>query len=169
MRRIREDVGDDIALVRAMPTLTVDGYSQVALYAEEGSLTAEQVGRVEGFFGNFGNCIWLDSEDKFPAYTLFAASMIAFLANYLLEFKKHAVELGFSDGQSEMMLAGALRSAAHLIERGYTLEQIQEKVATKGGMTAMGIAASERGNAQSEVARTMLEDGIEHSKALAKS
>jgi len=169
VRRMREDIGEGVAFVRAMPTLTVDGLSQTALYAEQGALTAEQKEEIESFYFQFGEYTWLDSEDQFSRYTLFAASMIALLTDYLETYKSDAVEAGFSEELSEKILAGALRSAAHLSSRGYTLRRIRDKVTTEGGMTEAVIHASRRRNALRKLTRSMVRAGIKRSRELAKS
>lgn len=168
-RRIRDDLGDkNVALVRAMLTFTVDGYSEAGLFAEKGSLTAEQKAQTEAFFAQFGRYTWLDSEDRFPTFTLFTASMIGLLAETMEAYRAEAVAAGYSEAQSEEMLAGALRSLAHMIELGYSLEQARDKIMTRGGMTEVAVGALRRGGKQRKLARAATKAGVGHSRKLAK-
>lgn len=168
-RRMREDLGHvGAALVRAMPTLAVDGCSLTALHSDQGALTKAQKSKVEALFAKLGEYMWLDDEDQFADYTALVGSGVGFFGQFAEELRQVAIEKHFTAEQAEKMARGALKGAAHLVTAELSAAELVRHVASAKGTTEAGLDVWRRKGVH-KIIRAIIDAAAKRSRQLAKS
>ncbi len=108
---------------------------------------------IKSLFGHLGMIVDTDTEDKFDALMVSCSSGTGFVYELMMYWQDWISERGFDDEQARQMtietFAGASLLAAQSI--GTELENLQQKVASKKGVTAAGLEAMR----EQEIERTL--------------
>ncbi len=135
---IREHVGEDLPVVRAMPNLGIAiRESMTCLSADEASM--EAVPRARVVFETVGECVVIPEELMIPA-TALAACGVAFFLRAIRAASQGGIEIGFHADEAIRMAAQTARGAADLVlAHGSHPETEIDKVTTPKGCTIAGL------------------------------
>ncbi len=123
-------------IVRAMPnTPALIGQGITGLFAREGSSDKDRA-LVDAVIGVTGQHLWLDEESKLDAVTAISGSGPAYVFYFLEAMVEAALGMGLTEAQARSLatatFAGGTALAASSVE---PLEQLRERVTSKGGTT----------------------------------
>lgn len=135
---IREHVGEELPVVRAMPNLGIAiRESMTCLSADEASM--EAVPRARVVFETVGECVVIPEELMIPA-TALAACGVAFFLRAIRAASQGGIEIGFHADEAIRMAAQTARGAADLVlAHGSHPETEIDKVTTPKGCTIAGL------------------------------
>jgi pyrroline-5-carboxylate reductase len=136
--QIRRTVGDDVAVVRAMPNTAVSiGESMTCLSAEEGSEDA--LAEAQSLFEAVGRTLVIQEEMMVPATALCACG-VAFFLRCVRAASQGGIEIGFHPEEA-LLLAGQTASgaAALSLKEDTHPEGEIDRVTTPRGCTIVGL------------------------------
>lgn len=138
MKEIREVVGVDIPLFRAMPNTAIAiQESMTCICASE--VSAEQKNFVTELFNQLGKSVFIE-EKLMDAATVLGACGTAFAMRYIRANIQGGIEIGFSAATASLIAAQTVKGAAELLLTKNTHpEQEIDKVTTPKGCTIAGL------------------------------
>jgi len=136
---IKQQLGKEIAVVRAMPNIAVSvGESMTSLCSGE-SVAPEVKERAREIFATLGETMFITEEQMTPATALCACG-IAFFLRAIRAAAQGGVEVGFHADEAVRLAAQTARGAATLILDGNTHpEALLDQVTTPMGVTIAGL------------------------------
>jgi pyrroline-5-carboxylate reductase len=138
MKDIREIVGSEIALFRAMPNTAIAiQESMTCICASEVSQDQQQV--VTDLFNQLGKSVFIE-EKLMDAATVLGACGTAFAMRYIRANIQGGIEIGFSAATASLIAAQTVKGAAELllIKKTHPEQEI-DKVTTPKGCTIAGL------------------------------
>ena len=138
IKDIREIVGSEIALFRAMPNTAIAiQESMTCICASE--VTNEQQQVVTELFNQLGKSVFIE-EKLMDAATVLGACGTAFAMRYIRANIQGGIEIGFSAATASLIAAQTVKGAAELllIKKTHPEQEI-DKVTTPKGCTIAGL------------------------------
>jgi pyrroline-5-carboxylate reductase len=138
IKDIREIVGSEIALFRAMPNTAIAiQESMTCICASE--VTADQQQVVTDLFNQLGKSVFIE-EKLMDAATVLGACGTAFAMRYIRANIQGGIEIGFSAATASLIAAQTVKGAAELllIKKTHPEQEI-DKVTTPKGCTIAGL------------------------------
>lgn len=138
IRAIRDHVGTNVPVIRAMPNLGIAiRESMTCLAADQSSM--EAVPRARAVFDTVGECVVIPEELMIPA-TALAACGVAFFLRAIRAASQGGIEIGFHADEAIRMAAQTAKGAADLVlAHGTHPETEIDKVTTPKGCTIAGL------------------------------
>ena len=138
IKDIREIVGSEIALFRAMPNTAIAiQESMTCIFASE--VTEDQQKVVTDLFNQLGKSVFIE-EKLMDAATVLGACGTAFAMRYIRANIQGGIEIGFSAATASLIAAQTVKGAAELllIKKTHPEQEI-DKVTTPKGCTIAGL------------------------------
>lgn len=144
MAEIQQNYG--LKISKVIPSVTMEVGRGVTLICHGQEVEKGQKELLENMFGSVGP-VKVIVEDCFDVGTYMTSCGPAFVAAFIEEFAEAAVRQGsFSRDEARAMVTETvLATAALMIERGKSSEEICHNVATRGGITEEGLKVLHRG------------------------
>ncbi len=141
---LKESLGSDIRIVRAMPnTPALVGEGMAGVCMSDDTYTDEEKAMVEAYFTSFGKMEWID-EKLLSAVTVASGSSPAFVYMFIEALADGAVRYGIPRDKAYKFVAQAvLGSAKMVLETGEHPGKLKDNVCSPGGTTIDGVAALE--------------------------
>ena len=144
---LREALGGHSAIIRAMPNLpAIIGAGMTAFYCVDAisQETQEEAARI---FDGVGESLLLKNEQMLNAVTAISGSGPAYLYYFLHAWKAAAQELGFSEGEANILISQTLTGATWLwTDSDHDEEGLRGRVTSKGGTTEAAIKVLTEGD-----------------------
>lgn len=123
-------------IIRLMPNLPVAyGQGVIGFFASD-SVSETEKNEIVTVLSGLGSVIVCEQEGDLEGITILAGSGPAVVAYCLSLFEQTGKSLGFEEEQARKIAYQTfLGTLAHLRQTGQTAEQLQQTVATKGGIT----------------------------------
>lgn len=127
-------------ITKVIPSITSEVLSGVSLVCHNPHVNKNEALRVNTLLNSIGD-VKLIQERDFEVGTDITSCSPAFIAKILMEFaKKAASKSGFTREESEEMLVKTLYGTSKLLkDKNIGFEQLIDSVATKGGITEVGL------------------------------
>ncbi len=135
-------------VVRVMPNTAVEWGEGVSFVVGDGSVSGAANGGssdaelIESIFRKVGVVTQIP-EDKMDAYMVMGSCGLAYALRYAHAAMQGGTQLGVGSAQGQAIMAGVLRGAATLLEKGEHPESLIDKITTPGGITIRGLNAME--------------------------
>jgi len=155
--RLQEMLGGQFPLIRTMPnTPCALGKGVVGLYASP-EVSDEQKAFAQSLMANTGEVITVDQESMIDGVIAAAGSSPAYFFLFLEAMQKKAIDLGFSNEQSRIMVQQAMLGAAEMVCHNPQLElsELRAQVTSKGGTTAKAVEHLQNSGLEDIVAGAM--------------
>lgn len=158
MQSIRQALGAQAAAGRVMPNIAAAlGQGTFLFVAGTLGAHAETVREVFGLCG----CVVDVGEEVYDVATAVSGCMPGFMAAFLEAMEQAGVEHGLEAPLARQLVLAAARGAVALISEAGETAAVRASVATPGGMTAAGLAALERLEAEEEAGmRVAVRDAV---------
>jgi pyrroline-5-carboxylate reductase len=152
IKDIREVVGNEIAIFRAMPNTAIAiQESMTCIHASEA--TEEQITYVTSLFNQLGKTVFIE-EKLMDAATVLGACGTAFAMRYIRANIQGGIEIGFSAETASLIAAQTVKGAAELLlQKNTHPEQEIDKVTTPKGCTIAGLNEMEHQGFSSSLIR----------------
>ena len=138
VEQIARQIGEGIAVVRAMPNTAIAVRESITCLASNG-MDDQAVKIAESLFGTVGKTIRI-GEDRMIAATALGACGIAFFLRAIRAASQGGIEIGFHSEDALAIAAQTARGAASLLlATGNHPEQEIDKVTTPRGCTIAGL------------------------------
>ncbi len=165
IRHLREGLGDDVCLVRAMPnTPCLVGAGMSVLFCDAGK---DHCVRAEYILSLSGKTAWVDDENLLHAVTAISGSGPAyfFLLAELMQASAHA--LGLPEALSRILVTQTSLGASRMLtESGKSAEELRQQVTSPGGTTEAALEIMFEAGLP-EAVRKAIAVAVKRSKALA--
>jgi pyrroline-5-carboxylate reductase len=136
---IRNRVGEEVAVVRAMPNLGIQTGDSMTCLAAEGPAAAAALARAERLFQTLGTTVRIE-ESQMAAATALCACGIAFFLRAIRAAAQGGIEIGFHAEDAILMAAQTAKGAAELLlASGDHPEMAIDRVTTPNGCTIAGL------------------------------
>src|SRR3990167_7567265 len=137
---IRRLLGDDIALVRAMPNMPACiGCGATAFYAIE-TVSVDERNLAESILRALGMVVALPDETALDAVTALSGSGPAYFFHMMASLENAAIALGLSSDVAHLLTIQTALGAARLaLESNHSLDELRASVMSKGGTTEAAI------------------------------
>lgn len=138
LARIRQEVGDRLPVVQAMPNLGIQTLDSMTLLASD-SAPESAIAEVEALFAGMGETIRID-EGKMAAGTALCASGVAFFLRAIRAAAQGGTQVGFHADEAVRMAAQTAKGAAELLLSNGTHPETEiDQVTTPNGCTIAGL------------------------------
>ncbi|MEO8723786.1 MAG: pyrroline-5-carboxylate reductase [Sphingobium sp.] len=140
MQVLRDALGGDVAMIRAMPNTPVAlGQGVCALYADSGAgETARNI--VVELMAPLGLVEWISDEGQFNLITALSGCGPAFVFRFIDAMASAASDLGMTPDQAQRLAMATVQGAASLAAASSVdPAQLADNVASPGGMTREGL------------------------------
>jgi len=138
VKAIKEQVGKDIPVVRAMPNTAIAIQESMTCLSSD-TKTNGALKEAEKIFSSVGKTLIIDEELMIPATALCACG-IAFFLRAVRAASQGGIEIGFHSEQALLMAAQTAKGAASLLLSGEAHpEREVDKVTTPRGCTISGL------------------------------
>lgn len=130
-------------LVRLMPnTPSLIGRGVIG-YMSQGKDAEYTSGLMQDLFGSLGTVIKVDTEDQFDALMISCSSGTGFVFEMMMYWQDWIEERGFSPEVAKIMTIETFAGASLLAAQSnhIEIEELQQRVASKKGVTAAGLAS----------------------------
>lgn len=135
---IRQTIGPDFAVVRAMPNTAIAIQESMTCICAQG-LNDDQADYVADLFRQLGRVVTID-EKLMDAATVLGACGIAYALRFIRANIQGGIEIGFDAVTATLIAAQTVKGAAELlIQTGRHPEQEIDKVTTPKGCTIAGL------------------------------
>lgn len=143
---IREALGDNINVIRAMPnTPCLVGMGVTGLFASTG-VGDEEKAFALSIFSALGKAAFFDAEEMIDVVTGFTGSGPAFIFIFIEALADGGVRCGMPRDLALEFATSLVEGSAGLVRKtGIHPEQLKEMVMSPGGTTAEGVSVLERG------------------------
>lgn len=136
--QIRESIGIDLPIYRAMPNTAADVQESVTCICSE-DLDKERNEKVKSFFNAIGSTIQIN-EDLMEAATVIGACGIAYVLRFIRAMIQGGIEIGFDANTATKIVTQTVKGASELlIQREEHPEFEIDKVTTPKGCTIAGL------------------------------
>lgn len=127
-------------VIRAMPNLPVRiGKGMIGLHSDSGDVVAKAL--VTGLMATLGHAEWFEDEGQLELVTTLAGAGPAFLFRFIAALAEAAAGRGLpADLAQRVAIATAEGSAALARMENASLAELADRVTSKGGTTAAGLA-----------------------------
>ncbi|TAE73202.1 MAG: pyrroline-5-carboxylate reductase [Bacteroidetes bacterium] len=123
-------------IVRAMPNLPAQISMGMTGFTADISVNREEIFSVQNLLNTTGKTLFFEKEEMLDAVTAVSGSGPAYIFYFMKAMMKSAMEMGFSETQSEMLVEQTFMGAVHLFNNNtFSCEEWIAKVASKGGTT----------------------------------
>ncbi|GGW94457.1 pyrroline-5-carboxylate reductase [Alteromonas halophila] len=139
--RLQEMLGGDYPVVRIMPnTPSLLGKGMSGMYADP-TVTDENRQYVDDVMNSVGETVWVEKEDDINGVIAAAGSSPAYFFLFLEAMQEEAMNMGFDEKQSRLMVQQAMLGAAEMVIHNDDLSigELREQVISKGGTTAAAV------------------------------
>lgn len=152
IKDIREVMGNEISLFRAMPNTAIAiQESMTCIYAS--GANEDQVSYVKVLFDQLGRTVFIE-EKLMDAATVLGACGTAFAMRYIRANIQGGIEIGFSATVASLIAAQTVKGAAELLlQKNTHPEQEIDKVTTPKGCTIAGLNEMEHQGFSSSLIR----------------
>ncbi|OOH92117.1 pyrroline-5-carboxylate reductase [Pasteurellaceae bacterium 15-036681] len=144
-------------IIRSMPnTPSLIGEGMSGLFAKKSvNLTACQF--AEQLLSAVGQCYWVESEPQLNQIIAITGSSPAYFFKFMEAMQKSAMEMGFSEADSRVLIQSVALGAAKMVIANpeSSLATLRENVTSKGGTTAQALAVFEQHNLDQLVDQAM--------------
>ena len=131
-------VGDQIAVVRAMPNTAIAIQESITCLSS-GKINADQLAYTAALFSALGKTVFID-EKLMNAATVLGACGTAYAMRYIRASVQGGIEIGFDAATASLIVAQTVKGAAELLLTTKTHpEQEIDKVTTPKGCTIAGL------------------------------
>lgn len=137
----------DPVVVRAMPnTPALIGESATGLYSAK-QLSNDKQAAIEAIFASIGQAIWLDQEELIDSVTALSGSGPAYFFGFMEALCNAGIQQGLTPDQAQKLVLQTALGAALMAKQYVTgenvnaLQELRERVTSKGGTTAAGMAS----------------------------
>ena len=164
--RITEWLGGHTAVIRAMPNTPAQiGKGMTGWYASEG-ISEQRMKTVKDLLCLLGEEIRFATEDDINKVTALSGSGPAYVFAFLEALVSSGVQLGLSKEDATKLAVSTAEGVIALYRSGdLSLSELRERVTSKGGTTAAGLAVFEKSDF-SNVVRQALEAAYTRAKEL---
>ncbi|MCD6135822.1 pyrroline-5-carboxylate reductase [Candidatus Bipolaricaulota bacterium] len=136
---IKQHLGKDIPVLRAMPNIAVSVGESMTTLCSDGSVTEQAREEAREIFGTLGQTMFITEEQMTPATALCACG-IAFFLRAIRAAAQGGVEVGFHAEDAIQLAAQTARGAATLLLEGDAHPETQiDRVTTPMGVTISGL------------------------------
>ena len=143
-------LGGHKRIVRAMPNTPALIGAGITGAAGETGLTRADRDLTSAILSSVGECIWVETEASLDAVTATSGSGPAYVFYFMEAMQNAARNLGLTEEQARLLTLSTFNGAAKLAaQASEPVSVLRERVTSKGGTTAAGLAAFEKG----EIAR----------------
>lgn len=135
-----EALGKQATVIRTMPNLAI-AY-QKSITAVRANRQTEGTDNVIAALAQLGEVVALEDERHFDDFTAIFGSGPAFILLALQAFQQQIASLGIPDERANTLLAELLAGTSEYLKenyRSFSLEQLIDRVTSKGGTTEAGI------------------------------
>ncbi len=152
IKDIRESIGEDFALFRAMPNTAIAIRESMTCICSD-QATEEQVAYVTAIFNRLGRTVFIE-EQLMDAATVLGACGTAYAMRYIRANIQGGIEIGFNAKTAALIAAQTVKGAAELLLTQNTHpEQEIDKVTTPKGCTIAGLNEMEHQGFSSSLIR----------------
>lgn len=138
IKQIKEIVGNNVPIYRAMPNTAADVKESVTCICTE-DLDQERNKKVKTFFNSIGSTIQIN-EDLMEAATVIGACGIAYVLRFIRAMIQGGIEIGFDANTASKIVTQTVKGASELlIQREQHPEYEIDKVTTPKGCTIAGL------------------------------
>lgn len=136
--QIRESIGKDLPIYRAMPNTAADVQESLTCICSE-DLDKKRNEKVKSFFNAIGSTIQIN-EDLMEAATVIGACGIAYVLRFIRAMIQGGIEIGFDANTATKIVTQTVKGASELlIQREEHPEFEIDKVTTPKGCTIAGL------------------------------
>ena len=142
--RYYESKAPQISIIRAMSNIAIEYKEGLIAWVKNNNCKLEDDILFHNIFTQVAHLLEYEREHEsaLDTITAISGSGIAYLAQIFNTIKEVGMQQGLSDGDSELIIEKTVRGVLALKENtGLKLEEIVNKVASKGGTTEVGIAS----------------------------
>jgi pyrroline-5-carboxylate reductase len=140
-------LGGHQRIVRTMPNTPALIGAGITGAAGMGALSPADRALTTTILSAVGECLWVDTEDKLDAVTATSGSGPAYVFYFMEAMQTAARNLGLSDEQARRLTLSTFNGAARLAaQASEPVSVLRERVTSKGGTTAAGLAAFAAGD-----------------------
>lgn len=138
IRELRETIGKDFTIIRAMPNTAIAiNQSMTCIASENANAEAQEV--VKNIFDALGKTLIID-ERLMEAATVLGACGIAFFLRFIRAASQGGIEVGFHAEEAQLIAAQtAMGASGLLLNSGDHPEQAIDRVTTPQGCTIAGL------------------------------
>jgi pyrroline-5-carboxylate reductase len=123
-------------VIRAMPNLPAQIGQGMTAYTGTDSITRLELVMVQNLLNTTGKAIYVEREEAIDAATAISGSGPAYVYFFMQSLMQAARNMGFSEGESELLVSQTFRGAIEVYSQGeYSCEEWIQRVASKGGTT----------------------------------
>ncbi len=123
-------------IIRAMPNLPAQIGAGVTAFTSTDQVTRIELIMVQNLLNTTGKTLYVEKEDMIDAATAISGSGPAYVYYFMNAMIQAAKEMGFSDSESELLVAQTFTGAVDLYNKSdLSCENWIAKVASKGGTT----------------------------------
>ncbi len=143
-------------IVRAMPNMPALIRAGITGAVALPEVSAEQRSLADKILSAVGAVIWLDDEAMLDAVTAVSGSGPAYVFYFIEAMQAAAREMGFDEVQARELTVQTFLGAAQLAAQSPdSIEQLRERVTSKGGTTAAALASLEGDEVKQAVKRAV--------------
>ena len=144
------------AIVRAMPNTPALIAQGVTGLAALPAVSAEQRSVAERILAAVGSVVWFDDESALDTVTAISASGPAYVFYFIEALIAAGRAEGLTDQQARDLATGLFVGAAHLAAQSpEPIAVLRERVTSKGGTTAAGLASLAADRVDAAIARAV--------------
>jgi len=165
----RKYLGDDIQMVRAMPSLPATiGKGTTIIYAKDG--LSKSAGNIaKKLLESVGVVEWIEDEALMDAVTAVSGSGPAYTFLFMESLAKAGVTAGLSGDMARMLAIQTVRDSAILVDKaGESFEQLRKNVTSPGGTTEAALQVLMKGDALEKLVKEAVSAAAKRSKELAE-
>ncbi len=134
-------------VVRAMPNLPAQVGKGLTSFTASDEVSRLELSTVESLLDTTGRSVRLDSENDIDASTGISGSGPAYVFYFMQSMLEAALDMGFSDYDSKVLVSTTFEGAIELFKRNkLTPEKWMDKVASEGGTTRAALDSMEDNN-----------------------
>ena len=145
LEKYRDILGDEVALIRAMPNMAVRRQAALTGIYSDSQLDEDEEQLVDSIFAAVGGTEWLEDETQLDGVIALAASGIGLVFRLMEAFARAGESYGFGKETLYDMVSQTFFGAAVLAleEENGSFAGFVNAIATPGGTTAAGLQALE--------------------------
>jgi pyrroline-5-carboxylate reductase len=142
--------------IRAMPNLPVRiGKGVIGLHSDSGDVAAKAL--VTGLMATLGHAEWFEDEGHFELVATLAGAGPAFCFRFIAAMVDAAASMGLAADQAQRVAIATAEGAAMLARtETASLAELADRVTSKGGTTAAGLAVLDADGALDDLVRRTL-------------
>ena len=157
LEKYRDILGDEVALIRAMPNMAVRRQAALTGIYSDSQLDEDEEQLVDSIFAAVGGTEWLEDETQLDGVIALAASGIGLVFRLMEAFARAGESYGFDRETLYDMVSQTFFGAAVLAleEENGSFAGFVKAIATPGGTTAAGLQALEDSQIDQTIGRAL--------------